>query len=49
MLLKTSRKGADKRVCHRPISSLQVERSQSEHFLEQLEARGLNPSTINTL
>lgn len=34
---------------HRPASLRQVERSHIEHFLEQLEGRGLKPSTINTL
>lgn len=34
---------------HRPASLLQVERSHIEHFLDHLERRGLNPSTINTL
>lgn len=34
---------------HRPASLLQVQRSHIEHFLEHLQARGLNPSTINTL
>ncbi len=34
---------------HRPVSLLQVERSHIEHFLDHLEGRGLNPSTINTL
>lgn len=34
---------------HRPTTLLQVQRSHIEHFLDHLEARGLNPSTINTL
>jgi site-specific recombinase XerD len=34
---------------HRPASLLQAERSHIEHFLDHLETRGLNPSTINTL
>ena len=34
---------------YRPASLRQVERAHIEHFLDHLAARGLNPSTINTL